>query len=84
MAKTLQQWLHWQENLHPVEIDLVLPVPDSGVPAAIGYSEEIKSNDIRKVPMLGDLPVIGNLFKKTAQKTVKRELLIFVTPKILR
>jgi len=49
-----------------------------------GVHEETKSNDIRKVPMLGDLPVLGNLFKKTAKRTVKRELLIFVTPKILR
>lgn len=49
-----------------------------------GVHEETKSNDIRKVPMLGDLPIIGNIFKKTATKTVKRELLIFVTPKILR
>ncbi len=49
-----------------------------------GVHEETKSNDIRKVPMLGDLPVVGNLFKKTAKKSVKRELLIFVTPKILR
>jgi len=49
-----------------------------------GVHEETKSNDIRKVPMLGDLPVLGNLFKKTAKKTIKRELLIFVTPKILR
>jgi len=49
-----------------------------------GVHEETKSNDIRKVPMLGDLPVVGNLFKKTAKRSVKRELLIFVTPKILR
>ncbi len=49
-----------------------------------GVHEEAKSNDIRKVPMLGDLPVIGNIFKKTAKKSIKRELLIFVTPKILR
>lgn len=49
-----------------------------------GVHEEAKSNDIRKVPMLGDLPVIGNIFKKTARKSVKRELLIFVTPKILK
>jgi len=49
-----------------------------------GVHEETKSNDVRKVPMLGDLPVLGNLFKKTAKRSVKRELLIFVTPKILR
>ncbi len=49
-----------------------------------GVHEETKSNDVRKVPVLGDLPVLGNIFKKTAKKNVKRELLIFVTPKILR
>lgn len=49
-----------------------------------GVHEETKSNDIRKVPMLGDLPILGNMFKKTSTKTIKRELLIFVTPKILR
>lgn len=49
-----------------------------------GVHEETKSDDVRKVPMLGDLPILGNIFKKTAKKTVKRELLIFVTPKILR
>ena len=49
-----------------------------------GVHEETKSNDVRKVPMLGDLPILGNIFKKTAKKNTKRELLIFVTPKILR
>ena len=49
-----------------------------------GVHEETKSNDVRKVPMLGDLPILGNIFKKTAKKNTKRELLIFVTPKIVR
>ena len=49
-----------------------------------GVHEETNSNDVRKVPMLGDLPVIGNIFKKTATKSNKRELLIFVTPKIMK
>ena len=49
-----------------------------------GVHEEINSDDVNKVPMLGDLPVIGNLFKKTGKKSKKRELLIFVTPKIMK
>jgi type IV pilus assembly protein PilQ len=39
--------------------------------------------DETKVPYLGDVPVLGNLFKTTTRKNDKDELLIFVTPKIL-
>ena len=37
-----------------------------------------------KVPFLGDIPVMGRLFKRNSSVSNKRELLIFVTPKILR
>jgi type IV pilus assembly protein PilQ len=36
------------------------------------------------VPWLGDMPVLGNLFKTTTKTDDKDELLIFVTPKIVR
>lgn len=39
-------------------------------------------NSTKKVPLLGDLPYIGRLFKSTSEFNEKRELLIFVTPKI--
>ncbi len=38
----------------------------------------------RKVPLLGDLPLLGRLFKSESRTSNKKELLIFVTPKILR
>lgn len=37
----------------------------------------------RKVPLLGDLPYLGRLFKNTVDRQVKTELLIFITPKII-
>lgn len=37
-----------------------------------------------KVPYLGDLPVVGRLFKSTQKQSKKSELLVFVTPKILK
>jgi len=49
-----------------------------------GIHEETKSNDVKKVPGLGDVPILGNLFKTVGTKRNKRELLIFVTPKILK
>ncbi|MEE9310332.1 MAG: type IV pilus secretin PilQ [Cocleimonas sp.] len=49
-----------------------------------GIHEEANISGVTKVPVLGDIPVIGNLFKKKTQKKNQRELLIFVTPKILK
>ncbi|MEQ1525809.1 MAG: type IV pilus secretin PilQ [Gallionella sp.] len=37
-----------------------------------------------KVPLLGDIPVVGNLFKSSAKFDNKSELLIFITPKIMK
>lgn len=48
-----------------------------------GVHEETNINGMTKVPVLGDLPVVGRLFRKTNKSETKRELLIFVTPKIV-
>ncbi|PIE00329.1 MAG: pilus assembly protein PilQ [Thiothrix nivea] len=48
-----------------------------------GVHEETNINGMTKVPVLGDLPVVGRLFRKTNKNENKRELLIFVTPKIV-
>ncbi len=41
-------------------------------------------NNSSKTPLLGDLPVIGTLFRKREQSNTKTELLIFITPKLIR
>ena len=38
---------------------------------------------VEKVPLLGDIPYLGNLFKSTANSQIKQETLIFITPRIL-
>ena len=48
-----------------------------------GIYEETITDSTDKVPLLGDAPVIGNLFKRTNRGTDKQELLIFLTPRIL-
>ena len=48
-----------------------------------GIFQQVSTNDVSKVPLLGDIPVLGNLFKTTSTVEQKRELLIFVTPKII-
>jgi type IV pilus assembly protein PilQ len=49
-----------------------------------GIFETERRETISKVPVLGDLPGVGRLFKSTSNSSNKAELLIFVTPKILR
>ena len=41
-------------------------------------------NDKTQVPFLGDVPVLGNLFKTTTRSSQKTELLIFLTPRIVK
>jgi type IV pilus assembly protein PilQ len=49
-----------------------------------GVFEQTKSNQINRVPFLGDLPVVGGLFRNKFESDDKSELLIFVTPKIIK
>ena len=58
-------------------------VEDGGTLIVGGIYEEESSNIVNKVPLLGDIPVLGNLFKSRARKEKRRELLIFITPRIM-
>jgi len=49
-----------------------------------GIYEEVIRSDVNKVPFLGDLPIAGYLFKQTTRSSQKTELLIFLTPRIVR
>ncbi|ENT0705102.1 type IV pilus secretin PilQ [Neisseria gonorrhoeae] len=58
-------------------------VENGGTLIVGGIYEENNGNTLTKVPLLGDIPVIGNLFKTRRKKTDRRELLIFITPRII-
>ena len=57
---------------------------ENGGTVVIGgiYAETTKEDETR-VPLLGELPVVGNLFKTKARSTSKTELLVFITPKLI-
>ncbi|PJJ97364.1 type IV pilus secretin PilQ [Lysobacteraceae bacterium NML91-0213] len=58
---------------------------DDGQTVSIGGVYEFRDrNDLSKIPFLGDLPIVGNLFKNRSRSKEKAELLIFVTPKVIR
>jgi len=57
---------------------------DNGETAVLGgIYEQTEINGIDKVPFFGDLPIMGNLFKRKTRTSDKTELLIFITPKIM-
>ena len=57
---------------------------ENGGTVVIGGIFEIEETDGEtKVPFLGDVPVVGNLFKTTNKESKKREMLVFITPKVI-
>ncbi len=58
-------------------------VENGGTVVIGGIFEQTEKNERNRVPFLADVPLLGNLFRNTARRNDKRELLIFVTPRIL-
>ncbi len=58
-------------------------VENGGTVVIGGIYEMTENNTENKVPFFGDLPLIGVLFKNNAKTTTKKELLVFITPKIV-
>ena len=66
------------------EINTAVLVDDGQTVVIGGVYEFNDRSSVAKVPFLGDVPFLGNLFKKRGRAKDKAELLVFVTPKILR
>ena len=58
-------------------------VENGGTVVIGGIFELTESNSESKVPLLGDLPGVGNLFKTRTRSSSKSELLVFITPKMI-
>ncbi|MGX9720930.1 type IV pilus secretin PilQ [Stenotrophomonas acidaminiphila] len=66
------------------EVNTAVLVDDGQTVVIGGVYEFTDRSSVTKVPFLGDIPFLGNLFKKRGRSKDKAELLVFVTPKILR
>lgn len=58
-------------------------VENGGTVVIGGIFTQQEREDTTKVPLLGDIPVLGNLFKTKTRTTSKTELLVFLTPKVI-
>jgi len=73
-----------QPTIDKREVETQVMVNNGETVVLGGVFEQNKNNSVSKVPLLGDVPLLGYLFRTTSKKDTKRELLIFVTPQILK
>jgi type IV pilus assembly protein PilQ len=64
-------------------IETEVVVDNGGTVVIGGIYEQTISKSVQKVPLLGDLPYLGFLFKNTSNSDAKTELMVFITPKIV-
>jgi hypothetical protein len=58
-------------------------VEDGGTVVIGGIYEQYERNRTDKVPLLGDIPILGYLFRSTSRSNDRTELLVFLTPRIV-
>ncbi|MCW5620662.1 MAG: type IV pilus secretin PilQ [Burkholderiales bacterium] len=66
------------------QVNTEVLVENGGTVSIGGIFTQDEAKEVTKVPLLGDVPMVGALFKNEVNRNDRRELLIFVTPKILR
>lgn len=66
------------------ETDSIVRARDGQVVAIGGLMKTVSTSDKSQLPVVGDIPLFGNLFKQTARVSVKKELVILLKPTIVR
>ena len=65
------------------EVRNKLLMQDGTIAVVGGIFTNTKSNNVEKTPFLGDIPILGILFRRNADKDERRELLIYVSTRVL-
>lgn len=70
--------------LNKREINTTVTVDDGQIVALGGLIDDNERRAIEKVPLLGDIPLLGNLFRSRSQNRTKTNLMVFIRPTIIR
>lgn len=70
--------------LNKREIETTITVDDGEIVAIGGLLDDNERRTIEKIPLLGDLPVLGNLFKSKGRSRGKTNLMVFIRPTVMR
>ena len=71
-------------SINKRQIKTTVIVDDGGTIVLGGLIDEDVQESVSKVPLLGDIPILGHLFKTTSTSKRKRNLMVFLRPKIVR
>lgn len=71
-------------SINKRELKTTVIVDDGGTIVLGGLIDEDVQESVSKVPLLGDIPILGNLFKSTTSSVRKRNLMVFLRPTIVR
>jgi general secretion pathway protein D len=66
------------------EVSTTVTVPDGRTIVISGLIREDRINQVRKIPILGSIPLLGILFRHTVDSVERTNLIIFVTPRVMR
>jgi len=80
-------WTNARQGIPPIDrrsVETSVLVENGETIVLGGVFERTKTENIERVPFFGDLPYVGFMFKQRSEKDDNKELLIFVTPKILK
>ena len=69
--------------INKTSAETVVVTPDQTTVVIGGLMQKTDSTQVNKVPLLGDIPFLGNAFKRTTKTSDKTELVIFMTPYIV-
>ncbi|MFZ0826446.1 MAG: hypothetical protein WAO02_03390 [Verrucomicrobiia bacterium] len=70
-------------NINKRSANTVVVTPDGQTVVIGGLIADTKASSDSKIPFLGDIPILGALFKATSKSATKQELLIFLTPHVV-
>ncbi len=70
-------------SINTKNIKTKVTVENGGTVVLGGVYQQNEQETTNKVPLLGDLPIIGNLFRSSNRTKARKELLVFITPKII-
>ena len=63
--------------------ETTVSVQDGKTIIIAGMIKETLNDSVSKIPFLADIPLVGKLFKSTSKSTEMKELVIFLTPRII-
>jgi type IV pilus assembly protein PilQ len=82
-AANFLKTVNGEPSIDKREVKTQVRIGDGNTVVIGGIYIQNESDTVNKIPLLGDIPVLGHLFRSNSRKNERRELLVFITPRIV-